>query len=97
MQFFKRNYITRKEYKMPMKKLADVICSFKTNETVEEFYFDPERHEGFISSKSYYISYEIHQTNEGLILETNTSCKIPFNVPKTYAQGFLKYIDLNSQ
>ncbi len=93
MNFFKRTYQTRQTFKIPKEKLVTTIKSFEDNDTVKEFYFDKERNEGFIQGNKYYLTYEIHQTNEGLILEIYVTCKIPFFVPRTYATGFMEYVN----
>ncbi len=93
MNFFKRTYQTRQTFKVSKEKLVHAVKSFEQNETVQEFYYDQERNEGFVQGKSYYLTYEIHQTNEGLILEIYVTCKIPFFVPRTYATGFMQYVN----
>lgn len=93
LNFFKRTYENRSLYKMQIDKLAEIVVSFKSNELVIDSYYDPERYEGFFKGKMFYITYEMHQTPEGVILEATTTCKIPFFVPKTYTTGFFEYIN----
>lgn len=93
LNFFKRTYQTRNTYKLPIDRLAAIVTSFKDNETVTDSYYDADRREGFFKGSMYYITYELHQTDGGIILETTTTCKLPFFIPQTYTNGFIQYID----
>lgn len=97
LNFFKRTYENRNLYKMQIDKLAEIVVSFESNELVTESFFDQNRYEGFFKGKMFYITYEMHQTPEGVILEVTTTCKIPFNVPKTYTTGFFEYINMTKR
>lgn len=92
-QFFQRTYKNRVTYKIPLEKLVNAITSFKDNETVIDHFYDQERREGFFRGKSYYLTFEIHRVDGGIILETTTTCKLPFNLAKTYSQGLATYIE----
>ncbi len=94
LNFFSRTYQTRNTYKSSMNSLADIVVSFKDNDTVIDSFYDPARHEGFFKGKMYYLTFELHQTDGGIVLETTTSCKLPFFIPRTYANGFTQYINI---
>lgn len=92
IDFFKRTYQTRITYNGSMNAVTNIIDSFTTNSTVDDSFFDKERHEGFFKGKMYYLTFELHQTDVGIIIEITTTCKLPFFIPRTYTQGFIEYI-----
>ncbi len=92
-QFFSRTYQNRSMYKLPMNQLSAAVTSFSENPTVVDSYYDEVRNEGFFKGKSYYLTFELHQTNEGIVMEVTTTCTLPFFIPKTYTTGFITYIN----
>lgn len=93
LSFFKKTYKTRSTYTGSINSLADIIKSFSTNPTVVDSFYDNDRHEGFYKGKMYYLTFELHQTDIGIILETTTTCKLPFFIPRTYSRGFNEFIN----
>ncbi len=92
-QFFSKTYQHRVTYKNSMTVVKDAVKSFASNSNVIDHFYDNERNEGFYKGKSFYITYELHQTNEGIIVELTTSCKLPFFVPRTYTNGFIEFLN----
>lgn len=93
-QFFSRTYRNKVLYKLSMDTLASYVKSFSDNQSIDEFYYDDIRNEGFIKGKKYYLTFELHQVQDGVLLETTTSCKLPFFIPKTYSSGFYQFVDI---
>lgn len=93
LDFFKTTYSTRKAYKLRLSALAEIIKSYESNPNVTELYYDQERNEGCVKSKSYFITFELHQIENEIYLDITTSAKLPFFIPRTYTRGFLQYID----
>lgn len=91
--FFSRTYQTRNTYRCTIDTLANIIVSFRDNDNVTDSFYDTSRHEGFFKGSMFYITYELHQADSGIILETTTTCKLPFFIPRTYTRGFIEYIN----